>query len=372
LFDSSYRWQLMHDALSTPPLADGSIREDAFAAFFGAGGLTVYSSCKSPWRWVICAGQNAVQARVIDPESFYERAARASVTPAPRTARSAPRKFEQSLLVRWLTRALQPPEESVTLYSTLAEEEDIAAFLTLVHFSREEWDAINALPSLTAAEIRHFAQSHNAALSDIESAFLPAKLDLAPALADFYIASLTRARRDVEAALIIAQATHSTRLPRLMADALAVGAFEGAGHAPMRHEGEDYATSILQDTSIFTDAAMTAATERMALPIDHMDHLLRMDIMAISRLAAEIVEQHCLSPAALLRRAQHVFLARADVCRFPPLHRFALAVHEGDLNVQESWVQRTGLAYNRLFEGKALPLTALDETVTDRVAKTGT
>lgn len=347
----------MPDAAAVMTANTRNLPQEDFDAFFSEGGLTVYTSAPSPWRWLICAGQKSQEATVVDIESLLEKTSSPlpahETTPTPQDVPHSKKPFEQSTLVQWLTRATQKQASGDILFSKLAEEEDIEAFLKLVHFSRADWDSLNALPSLTAAEIRHFEQSHNAALSDIENAFLPARIDLPPALATFYINHLVRARRDVEATLIIAQATHSTRLPRLISDALAVGAFEGAGLEPLKFEGNDYAVTTIQDTTRFVDAAMTLAARKLALPIDHDGHLLRMSVMDMTRLAADIVEENRPAPFAFLLKAREMFTGRCDVCRFPPLQRFAIAVAERDVNVEESWVQRMALAYERLFEGRA-------------------
>ncbi|NDE91017.1 MAG: hypothetical protein EB059_07780 [Alphaproteobacteria bacterium] len=333
-----------------------------FAACEGSGGLTVYAPTTSPWRWVICAGMRNFQATLVSPESMFESAAIPVVTSHINSRiEEKPKKrksFEQSKLVQWLLRAAQQTTAVAPAahYNKLADEADIEAFIKLVHMERQEWDLLNAIPSLSAAEIRYFEQSHNAALSDIESAFLPAKLDLPAPLASFYIRYLTQARRDVEASITIAQATHSTRLPRLMADALAVGAFEGAKHEMVRHENNDYAARALQDTSVFIDAALRIASKKLSLPIDHDSHLLRLNVHEMSQIAAEIVDQHRLHPFAFLLKAKQLLIGRADVCRFPTLQRFATAVQERDLNIEDAWVQRIALAYERLFEGKAMAI----------------
>lgn len=338
------------------------IAQAEFDAFFLVGGLTVYATTPSPWRWVICSGQRNFQATLISPESLFETPRAISQSPIvvhseTPTKKLARKPFEQSKLVQWLLRAAQQTTGIVPAahYSKLADEADVEAFTKLVRIERSEWDLLNALPSLSAAEIRYFEQSHNAALSDIESAFLPAKMELPAALANFYIRYLTQARRDVEAALTIAQATHSTRLPRLMSDALAVSAFEGAGQDPITHEANQYASSAIADTSAFIDAAMRIAAQKLSLPIDHDRHLLRLNLQDMNHLAADIVDEHRLHPFAFLMKAKQLLLSRADVCRFPTLQRFATSVQERDLNIEDAWVQRIGLAYKRLFEGKAMP-----------------
>ncbi len=331
-----------------------------FDTFFAQGGLTVYATTPSPWRWVISAGQRNFQATLISPESLFEKvhALPAATHHVPKANVKKKKPFEQSKLIQWLLRAAQQTTDiaPATHYNKLADEADVEAFTKLVRIDRNEWDLLNALPSLSAAEIRYFEQSHNAALSDIESAFLPAKMELPPALATFYIRYLTQARKDVEASLTTAQATHSTRLPRLMSDALAISAFEGALHEPITHENTQYAASTIYDTSAFIDAALRIANQKLNLPIDHDRHLLRLNMQDMNHLAADIVDQHRLHPFAFLMKAKQLLIGRADVCRFPTLQRFATAVQERDLNIEDAWVQRIALAYERLFEGNAMPV----------------
>ena len=335
-----------------------SITQAEFDAFFAHGGLTVYANTPSPWRWLICAGQRNFQATLVSPETLFETAHTMAIVPQlPINEKQKSKKlFEQSKLIQWLLRAAQQTTDIVpaTHYNKLADEADVSAFSKLVRIERSEWDLLNALPSLSAPEIRYFEQSHNAALSDIESAFLPARMELPAGLASFYIRYLTQARRDVEASLTIAQATHSTRLPRLMSDALAISAYEGALHDAITHETNQYASSTINDTSVFIDAAMRLAGQKLSLPVDHDRHLLRLNLQDMNHLAADIVNEHRLHPFAFLMKAKQLLISRADVCRFPALQRFATSVQERDLNIEDAWVQRIALAYERLFEGKAM------------------
>ncbi len=356
---------MTHKSPSTEPSFKGAffkagIVQEEFDAFFGEGDLTVYAVTTSPWRWLICAGLRNFQATLISPESLFETphivSIAASVVAPNRSQRKKP--FEQSKLIQWLLRAAQQTTAIAPAahYNKLADDADVDAFTKLVRIERNEWDLLNALPSLSAAEIRYFEQSHNAALSDIESAFLPAKMELPAPLSNFYIRYLTQARKDVEASLTIAQATHSTRLPRLMSDAVAVSAFEGALQDAVGHETTQYAASAIYDTSVFIDASLRIATQKLSLPIDHDRHLLRLNLQDMNHLAADIVDEHRLHPFTFLMKAKQLLIGRADVCRFPTLQRFATSVQERDLNIEDAWVQRIALAYERLFEGNAMPV----------------
>lgn len=366
MFDSPNMQPFMTDPGSVPGLGIamlfGSLAEVTVDDFFAVGGLTVYSTASSPWRWLVCAGHKPLQATVIDATSFLEGAvpvpAIASNHKLPSGKKVPVKKlFEQSKLVQWLTRAAH---QTTSPYSTSPKKtlfnEDHQAFAKLIGMEIGEWATLELQPPISAMEIQHFEQSHNAALSDIEAAFLPSKVDLPLELAMFYIRYLAQARRDVEATLLIAQSSQSLRLPRLMADALAVGSYEGAAKDILRYEGNDYAASVAHDTSAFIDAALMQAMQRLSLPIDHPEHLLRLNLMAISQIASEIVEQVRLQPFAFHLKAKELYVARCDVCRFPPLQRFATSVTEHDLSMEQPWVQRIALAFERLFEGKAAPV----------------
>ncbi len=355
---------MTHKGSSTPnnfkdAFFKAGIPQEGFDAFFAEGGLTVYAVTPSPWLWVICAGQRNFQATLVSPESLFEMPQELSLA-APdnlsRDKKKSGKSFEQSTLIRWLVRAAQQTTAVAPAahYNKLADEADVEAFTRLVRMDRAEWNLLNALPSLSAAEIRYFEQSHNAALSDIESAFLPAKMELPAPLANFYIRYLTQARRNVEASLTIAQATHSTRLPRLMSDAVSISAFEGAIQDPLCYETHTYASSTLHDTAVFIDATLRIAAQKLGLPVDHDLHLLRMNVQDMNHLAADIVNQHRLHPFAFLMKAKQLFLARSDTCRLPTLQRFAISVQEHDLNMDDAWVRRLALSYDRLFEGKAM------------------
>lgn len=335
------------------------LEQSQLDAFFNAGGLTIYATTASPWRWLVCAQHRALEATVVDPHSFFEKEAAALLTPpAPEKIKKKKKTFEQSRLIQWLTRAAQQTTQPAVApgakpMPTAANNPDKKAFSALIGMHESDWDSVGLPPPITAHEIQHFWQAHNAALSDIESAFLPSKIDLPPELALFTIRHLAQARRDVEATLFIAQSTQSLRLPRLMADALAIRGFEGATQNPLRFEGNDYASTALDDTAAYIDAAAALAMQRLVLPIDHADHLLRMNVMAISQMAASLVEQHAPAPFAFLLKAKEIFIARCDICRFPPTTRFATAVAEGDLDGDSPWVRRIAAAYHRLFDGRA-------------------
>lgn len=326
-------------------------------AFFERAGLTVYASTPHAWRWRACAGKSFLQAVLIDPLSnLHNPHDSGAVSHASQNQKH--KSFEDSRLVKWLTRTIGKPKQADAGLQGYSGE-DAVAFAELICMDVSEWTGLGCTPGLTAAQIRCFRQAHNAALSDMESAFLPNRIDLPTALASFYVRYLTSARRDVEACFIIAQSSSSTRLPRRFADAVAVAGFEGAANDPLRVDGNDYALSAACDTSLFIDRAIEEAEKRLRLPIDHADHLLRLTTTDITMLASDIVEANSLAPFPFLMKAKQLFLARADVCRFPPLDRFATAIAENDLPAGEHWVARIADAYNRLFFGLAAPATSM-------------
>ncbi|MBI3419718.1 MAG: hypothetical protein HY053_06270, partial [Proteobacteria bacterium] len=333
--------------------ASAEVSQKVLADFFAAGGLTVYATSPASWRWRACAGCQSLEAVVIDPQSLIEKAG-AQATPVVEKIPAfsfGPKPFERATLVRWLTNAVirQSPEKSAI--PGAEGPENIEAYAGLIGMRLAEWEELGLKPALSVVEIRHFAQGHNVALSDIESAFLPGKFDLPPALAQFYIRHLTQARRDTEAALLIAQSCGSLRIPSLMADALAVSGFEAGMESPTRYEGNDYAASAAADTSAYIDEAVAMAAKMLALPANHPGHLLRLSMKSVTEAASDIVARLRPPPFAFLLKAKELYVARSDVCRFPPMRRFLTALGEGDLPVSEPWVQRLIMAYERLFAG---------------------
>jgi len=362
---------VFHLAASSPnALKDDTQPAHDFAkvdAFFARGGLTVYASTQHAWRWRACSGKGFMQAVLVDPLSNL-RLPHDGDTQQATPAGGAAKRFEDSRLVKWLTRTISKTKPSENMPNGYSGE-DAVAFAELIQMDVAEWATLGCMPALTAAQIRCFRQAHNAALSDMESAFLPNRIDLPTALANFYVRYLTCARRDVEASFIVAQSSSSTRLARRFADAVAVAAFEGAAHTPLQFDGNDYAVSAACDTSYFIDKAIEQAEKRLALPIDHADHLLRLSTTDITMLASDIVEAGSLTPFPFLMKAKQLYLARADVCRFPPMDRFATAIAENDLPAGEEWVARIANAYNRLFFGLATPVNVGAEGLRGTVVK---
>ncbi len=349
-------------ATSAPAQAPGPVSHAALDAFFEAGGLTVYASSASSWRWQACAGRHALEAVLIDPQALIDdRPFPSDIHPDEENSRPPRRRggkpFEHSRLVKWLSRAAEKRGTEKAPASAAGDPEngDFTEISGLLGLSPEDGRAMDLQLALTPAEIRHFAQAHNAALSDIESAFLPGRFDLPPALTGFYIRHLTQARRDAEAAFLVAQSSGSLRVPAAIADALAARGFEAALDNPVRHEGNDYAASVITDTAVYIDEAVGLAEKMLALPIGHPGHLLRLDLHQVTGLATDIVARLRPAPFAFLLKAKELHIARSDVSRFPPEQRLPVALGEGDLPFDEPWVRRLVTAYERIFEAAPVP-----------------
>lgn len=212
-------------------------------------------------------------------------------------------------------------------------------------------DLINAGTSLplTAAEIDHFRRNHRGTENHISRDFLTSRTNLPSPLAELYGLYQHRARVDVEATLFVAQATGSTRVARVMADLLAIGGFAN-GLEYISHLGSTYSVSAALDTSALIDRANHEAARRLALPIDHPAHLLKLVPDEIGVLAANITEKHALPATDFLEKANCLSEARQDVARLPVCEHFRTAIIERDLPLQQEWVTRLCAAYARILE----------------------
>ncbi|MFA5040664.1 MAG: hypothetical protein WC464_03410, partial [Bdellovibrionales bacterium] len=157
------------------------------------------------------------------------------------------------------------------------------------------FDAGSSLP-LTAAEIDYFRRNHRGTENHVSRDFLTAQTDLPSPLAELYGLYRHRARIDAEAALWIAQSTSSLRLPSIMADLLAVGAFAN-GLEYVSYMGVTYSVPCAFDTSAEIDHANREAARRLELPADHPSHLLKLKPDELGVLAASIAERNALSPS---------------------------------------------------------------------------
>ncbi|MGE4351987.1 MAG: hypothetical protein AB7E52_07360, partial [Bdellovibrionales bacterium] len=169
---------------------------------------------------------------------------------------------------------------------------------------------------LTAAEIEHFLRNHRETDRLVGRDFLSLKHDLPTPIAELYGLYKHRSRLDTEATLFVAQATGSTRIPRLMANLLAIGAF-ASGHECIAHASTTYSVPTAFDTSALIDRASDEAERRLALPIESPSHLLKLSPDEISVLANNLVDRHALTDTEFLNKANVLAEARQDVCRLP-------------------------------------------------------
>lgn len=216
------------------------------------------------------------------------------------------------------------------------------------HTAQDFASAGNYLP-LTSAEIEHFRRNHRGTESFVGRDFLTSKSDLPSPLAELYGLYLHRAKVDAEATLFIAQATGTTRVARIMADLLAIGGFAN-GMEFISHIGLTYSVPVAFDTSDIIDRANHEAARRLAMPISHPAHLLKLTPDEIGILACNIAEKHALSATAFLEKANVLAEARQDVNRLPPSQQFTTAIIEQDLPMSEAWTLRLCAAYARIME----------------------
>lgn len=206
----------------------------------------------------------------------------------------------------------------------------------------------SSLP-LTSAEVDHFRRNHRGTENQVSRDFLTSKSDLPSPLAELYGLYLHRARVDAEATLFIAQATGSTRVARVMADLLSIGGFAN-GLEYISHMGLTYSVPAAFDTSDLIDRANHEAARRLAMPVSHPAHLLKLTPDEIGVLASNIAEKHALSPTDFLEKANLLAEARQDVTRLPLSQHFTTAIIEHDLPMSQAWTLRLCAAYARIFE----------------------
>jgi hypothetical protein len=216
------------------------------------------------------------------------------------------------------------------------------------HTALDFASAGSSLP-LTSAEVDHFRRNHRGTESHVSRDFLTAKSDLPSPLAELYGLYLHRAKVDAEATLFIAQATGSTRVARVMADLLSIGGFAN-GLEYITHMGLTYSVPVAFDTSDLIDRANFEAARRLAMPVSHPAHLLKLTHDEIGVLASNIAEKHALSATDFLAKANMLAEARQDVTRLPVSQHFTTAIIEQDLPMSQTWTLRLCAAYARVFE----------------------
>ncbi len=260
-------------------------------------------------------------------------------------------------LLKWLSRFASSHLSLVETASTAEASPPSTAAK-----SPDDWEAVSyicghTLPvlrgtgpiaPLTTGEIDFFRRNHRGTENHVNRDFLSAQTDLPSPLAEFYGLYRHRARLDAEAALCLAQSTGSTRVPRIMADLLAIGAF-ASGHENLSYLGRVYAIPAAFDSSASIDRANREALHRLALPVDDPDHLLRLSPDEIGVLAATLEEEAALVSDPFLEKAYGLSIARQDVQRLPESQHFVHAVLTRDVPMNCAWGQRLVVAYARLF-----------------------
>ena len=264
----------------------------------------------------------------------------------------------------WLCRLAQPGLSFEALTQPLNRQQRISAdaaggipyaddwqtIASLCGHTINDFIAAGASLPLTGAEIDHFRRNHRGTENHISRDFLAARTDLPSPLAELYGLYLYRSRVDAEAALFIAQSTGSTRVARTMADLLAIGSFAN-GLEFITYLGITYSVPVAFDTSDLIDQANHEAARRLALPVDHPAHLLKLNPDEISVLASQIAEQHAIPATDFLEKSNLLTEARQDVTRLPVEEHFTTAISERDLPIKKLWVTRLCAAYIRIFEG---------------------
>jgi len=276
-------------------------------------------------------------------------------------------------ILEWLNRLSQPGLAFDLLTRPFDRQDKASIGETAGSLMLDDWQAVatlcghsvgdlmaaaSSLP-LTSAEIDHFRRNHRGTQNHVSRDFLSARTDLPSPLAELYGLYRHRTRVDTEATLFVAQATGSTRVARIMADMLAIGGFAN-GIEYVTYLGLTYSVPSAFDTSDLIDRANHEAARRLAMPADHPAHLLRLTPDEIGVLAANIAENHALSVADFLEKANLLSEARQDVARLPISQHFATAIIERDLPLQQIWVNRLCAAYARIFENWVTALPEVD------------
>ncbi len=273
-----------------------------------------------------------------------------------------PDALERSFsLLDWLTRLahrrqeIQPQtpahkteDDACPAFAAPLISDDWAAIANICGYAIDEFSDAGAGLPLTSPEIDFFRRNHRGIENHIGRDFRMAQFDLPSPLAELYGLYRQRARIDAEAALWVAQSTNSTRVASTMADLLAIGAFS-CGLEYVSYLGITYSVPCAFDSSAEVDHANREAMRRLALPVDHPSHLLRLKPEELGVLAACIAERNALSPDDFLDKANLLSEARQDVTRLSVSQHFPTAVVERDLPLQMPWVERLVNAYVRLL-----------------------
>lgn len=311
-----------------------------------------------------------LQSSLLDTSGVYSLPSPANTdTPAP------PLTSDQKIIA-WLFRTKSKAHSRLSVTDVRLANRYIGHSSSQGAISNDDWQTVTnlcghpledfieagiALP-LTAAEIDHFRRNHRETDSLVGRDFLTAKIDLPSPLAELYGLYLHRSRLDTEATIFVAQTTGSTRVARIMGDLLAIGGFAN-GHECISHLTMTYSVPASFDTSDLIDRANHESARRLALPVDHPAHLLKLSPDEIGLLAANIVEKNVMSPADFLEKANLLAEARQDVARLPIQKQFITAIDEKDLPAHKQWVVRICAAYSRIFESWIADAPEIDSIV---------
>ncbi len=266
-------------------------------------------------------------------------------------------------ILEWLSRLAEPglsfenldrpmdvhEKTSVEQTKGMSLSDDWQMVTNLCGYTAADFMSAGANLPLTAAEVDHFRRNHRSTESHVSRDFLMARVDLPSPLAELYGLYLYRARVDAESTLFIAQTTGSTRVARVMADLLAIGAFAN-GLEFINYLGLTYSVPSAFDTSAIIDCANFEASRRLALQPDHPSHLLKLTPDEIGVLATNIAERNVMKATDFLDKANMLTEARQDVTRLPTCQHFATAIMERDLPMQHEWVSRICSAHMRILE----------------------
>jgi len=260
------------------------------------------------------------------------------------------RLAEPGLSFENLVHPIDPAQKtSVGQGENSSVSDDWQMITNLCGYTAQDFTSAGADLPVTVAEADHFRRNHRSMDNHVSRDFLMAKVDLPSPLSELYGLYLYRARFDAESTLFVAQATGSTRVARIMADLLAIGGFAN-GLEYITYLGLTYSVPAAFDTSAIVDRANFEASRRLALSAEHPSHLLKLAPDEIGVLAANIAEQHVMSPTDFLEKANLLAEARQDVNRLPTSQHFATALMERDLPIQQDWVVRICAAYARILE----------------------
>ena len=239
-------------------------------------------------------------------------------------------------------------EKNMAIDTPLDAPDDWQTVASICGYGAESFMAAGGTLPITTAEVEHFRRNHRGTENHVNRDFLTARSDLPSPLAELYGLYQHRARVDAEAALFLAQATHATRVARVMADLLAIGGFAN-GNEYVTHLGVTYSVPAAFDTSDIIDRANHEAKRRLAFPADNPSHMLKLSPDEIGALASHMAEKYAMSAPEFLEKANKLAEARQDVNRMSPDQHFITAFGEDDIPSSTGWGMRIFTAYSNIL-----------------------